>query len=161
MITANDVYKFIDSFAPWNTQMSFDNAGLLVGSGTTTVSKIGFCLDITNDTIIDAEKNGVDLIISHHPIIFNKLANIPENSVVYNLIKKGMCAICAHTNYDIAELGVNFNLFNSLSLCSEHKIDCDDDLGLLRVGELENSMEISDFANFVKTSLNSDKTKKN
>lgn len=40
-----DILEFIDSFAPFNTALPFDNAGLLVGDGQREINKIGAVLD--------------------------------------------------------------------------------------------------------------------
>lgn len=69
MKTINDILNFFEEFAPCATQMSFDNAGLIVGDKYTAVSRVLVALDITEDVVNEAESLGCELIISHHPVI--------------------------------------------------------------------------------------------
>lgn len=117
-VNVGEIYDFIDSVAPFDTAMSFDNAGLLVGSRNRAVSSILCTLDITNDSVREAERVGADLIVSHHPVIFDPLKNIDSNSVVYKLCRSEISAICAHTNLDAAYGGVNDVLCSLLRLCN-------------------------------------------
>ena len=70
MKTINDILNYFEEFAPCATQMSFDNAGLIVGDKYTAVSRVLVALDITEDVVNEAESLGCELIISHHPVIF-------------------------------------------------------------------------------------------
>ena len=54
-----DILNFIDSFAPFNTALPFDNAGLLVGSGEKEIKKIGIVLDVTAEAAEYAAQNGI------------------------------------------------------------------------------------------------------
>ena len=64
-------------------------------------------LDITAQSVRQAREKGAQLIVSHHPVIFHPLKRLLSNSVPYLLAKKGIGAICAHTNLDMAPGGVN------------------------------------------------------
>ena len=111
MIKIKDIYDEIDKIAPFSTAADFDNVGLLVGSKETEVEKVLIALDITSEVINEAVSLGANLIISHHPVIFNPLKRINEDDIVYKLIKADIAAIGAHTNLDIAEnIGVNWTL---------------------------------------------------
>lgn len=158
MTTVKDIYDYIDTLAPFSTQLPFDNAGFLVGDGSKAVERIGFCLDITNEAVEKAADSGVDLIVSHHPVIFNKLGTVKAGSVVFNLIEKGIGAICAHTNYDSCIGGVNDCLFDLLGLSAKQPLYCKefpDAPALGRVGMLPTPMSIYEFAKMVKLKLNS------
>ena len=76
MATIKEIYDYINEIAPFNTQLSFDNAGFLIGDINREVSNLGFCLDVTNEIICKAIENKTELIITHHPVIFNKLNKI-------------------------------------------------------------------------------------
>ena len=107
MATIKDIYNFIDSFAPFNTQEEWDNSGLLVGDKNAKVTKILFALDVTSDVIEQAKNVGANLIITHHPVIFKAISNVLSDSLMYKLISNNISIICAHTNYDKAVDGVN------------------------------------------------------
>lgn len=121
-MTVGDVYHFIDGRAPFNTQDSFDNSGLLVGSMAATVTKIAVCLDITRKTAEEAAMQGADLIISHHPVIFHKLSSIDVSNPINILIKNGINAICAHTNVDIAKDGISDMMLELLDIKGETSV---------------------------------------
>ena len=107
MVTVRDVYDCIDAFAPFSTQLDFDNSGLLVGDPDSPVRRIAVCLDITPETIRDASDCGADLLVSHHPVIFRPRKKLLGNDPAYLLVRAGMSAICCHTPLDLASGGVN------------------------------------------------------
>lgn len=136
MITVKDIYDYIDSFAPFGSQEDWDNSGMLVGDFSKEVGTVAVCLDITHETIENAKINGADLIVSHHPVIFNPISSVIKGDCVYQLLKNDMCAICAHTNYDVAQRGVNDVLAQMLELDNIEVLQDKDDKGILRVGRV-------------------------
>ncbi len=158
MIVKN-IYEFIDKIAPFNTQMDFDNAGLLVGGMDEKVNKIGVVLDITPEAVEYAKNNRIDLIVAHHPVIFSPIKSLKSHTVPFLLAKNNINAICAHTNLDCAKGGVNDALCDAL--CLEKIGDFSDSefpnlppIG--RIGALPHSMKPCEFAKYVKEKLNSD-----
>ncbi len=117
MPTVKDIYDYIDSFAPFSDQMSFDNSGILVGNPDKSVFKAGVVLDITPDTLRQAKELGVDLIVSHHPVIYKAQKNFIKDNIAYELAVSGISAICAHTCLDCAaDGGVSEVLASALGL---------------------------------------------
>ncbi|MEE1187179.1 MAG: Nif3-like dinuclear metal center hexameric protein [Acutalibacteraceae bacterium] len=115
-MTVKDVLTVLDNFAPFDTQLDFDNSGLLVGNENDSVTKIGIALDATNDVINKAVNSNCDLLITHHPIIFDALKQMDTSSLPALCIKKGLNVISVHTNFDIAKGGVNDCLAKKLEL---------------------------------------------
>lgn len=150
MATVRDVYNFIDSIAPFNTQEEWDNAGLLVGDENKVLNKILFALDCTEDVINQAVSCGADLIVTHHPIIFKPISEVTADSLVYKLIKNDLSIICAHTNYDKAIEGVNDILCYTMNFDRFEKIagTC------LNVAYFNNEIFSDDFVKQVKENLN-------
>ena len=148
MKTINDILNFFEEFAPCATQMSFDNAGLIVGDKYTAVSRVLVALDITEDVVNEAESLGCELIISHHPVIFAPIKRLSPSSVPYLLAQKGISAVCMHTNLDLGEkFGVNICLADALGV----KNPVLSELGeCMFTGELENETDIHDFAKLAK-----------
>ena len=134
MVRVKDVYEFIDSFAPYSTQNEFDNSGYMTGDKNAEVKKILVSLDLTGDVLREAEENGVDLIVNHHPILFDAPKSIMSESLIYSVIKSGISVISAHTNLDIADGGVNTALFASLGV-NEYKTHETDPF--LKIAEIE------------------------
>lgn len=144
------VYNYIDAIAPFDTQMSFDNAGLLVGDRNAEFNNALLCLDITPAVVEEAVQKNCTLIISHHPVIFQAVKTCLANSVPYLLAKNGLTAICAHTNWDQAVGGVND------TLCKILGIDCSATAQPnteFRIGTLENEMSAKEFARFAAEKL--------
>lgn len=121
-VTVGDVYRYIDNIAPFNTQDSFDNSGLLVGSMEATVTKTAVCLDITRRVAEEAALKGANLIVSHHPIIFHKLSAIEIHNPINILIKNGINAICAHTNVDMCKNGISDMMLELLDFKGETRV---------------------------------------
>ena len=62
MIKAKDIYDFIDSFAPFQTQMSFDNSGLIIGDENAVSDTVIVSLDVTADVVKEAVENHSNII---------------------------------------------------------------------------------------------------
>ena len=107
MAVVGDIYNALDAFCPFDVHEQWDNVGLLVGESSAQVTRAAVVLDITPDAVERAHEVGAQLIISHHPVIFHPIKNLGAHDPVYLLAKYGMNAICAHTNLDCADGGVN------------------------------------------------------
>lgn len=152
MNTVNEILQEINLLAPFNIAMGFDNCGLLVGSKDKKIVNCIIALDITNEVIDYAKKNNAGLIITHHPIIFNPLKSIKDDSLVFKLIKNDISVISAHTNLDIATGGVNDALASLLNLENISIIENTDEMG--RIGSLNKPMSAMKLAKKIKTTLN-------
>ncbi len=107
MNMVSEIYKYLDSVAPFSTQEKWDNSGLLTGNMSRKVSKVLVCLDITNEVADEAVEIGAELVISHHPVIFHPLYSLLDDEPVCKLWKNGICAISTHTPFDCAENGMS------------------------------------------------------
>lgn len=109
--TVRDVYQIIDGFAPFETQLDFDNAGLLLGSPDRPVTRIVTALEVCEGVVREAVAAGAQLLVTHHPVFFQPVKRLvetePEARNVCALIRAGISLIAAHTNFDMAEGGVN------------------------------------------------------
>lgn len=149
MTTVKNIYDYINSIAPFDTQEEWDNSGFLVGEFRKEVKKAVLCLDVTKAVAQLAADIGADLIISHHPIIFNPVKDVIKGSAVYTCVENNIAVISAHTNFDFADGGINFNLAERLGLKDVHRIDG----SFLTVGELDGEMSIDDFAQYASDTL--------
>lgn len=132
MFAVNDIYEWLAQQAPCELAESWDNVGVLVDAGR-PVERILTTLDITPGVVREAANLGCQLIVSHHPVIFKPLRKVEHCSVVYQLIKHGISAICMHTNLDSAPGGVNDVLAQRLGLTEVQPFG---EGGLGRVGQL-------------------------
>lgn len=106
-MTVKDIYDFLNAIAPFDTAEEWDNCGLSVGSFEKNTEKIYIALDVTDDVIKDALSFGADLVVTHHPLIFDPLSKISSDSLVYKAVRSGMSFIASHTCLDKARGGVN------------------------------------------------------
>ncbi len=132
-----DIFEYINTIAPFERQCEWDNSGLIVGDKNTEVSKIGVVLDITSDAINYACKNGINLIVSHHPVIFGGIKTVLADDPTYLLIKNGISAICAHTSLDIAKGGVNDALAETLEFSKSKPLSDNGETEMVRVADIE------------------------
>lgn len=135
-LTVNDVFEYINSIAPFEKQCEWDNSGLVVGDKNAETKKIGVVLDITNDAVKYASENGIDLIVSHHPVIFRAIKTVSAANPTYNLIRNGISAICAHTSLDIAKGGVNDALANKLGFDNATPLSDCGETEMVRVADI-------------------------
>ncbi|MDD6159979.1 MAG: Nif3-like dinuclear metal center hexameric protein [Oscillospiraceae bacterium] len=120
MISVSQVYRLLQSKAPFELQAGFDNAGFLVGRSDSQVSRILVALDITEPVIQEAIDKGAQLIVSHHPVIFGGIKSLTDATLTGRklllMAEHGISGICAHTNLDAVEGGVNDALALKLGL---------------------------------------------
>lgn len=155
-----DILRYLDELAPTALKMDFDNVGLLVGNDNCDVTAAVIALDITDDVISEAAEYGAELIISHHPVIFNPLKSVVESDIVsrkiIKLVKQNISAICMHTNLDIAEGGVNDALMDVLGAEVSGILEpTDENSGCGRIGTISAAMTMPDFLSHCKSALNS------
>ncbi len=143
------IYSILDELYPFSSQEKWDNSGYLVGDMDIFVKKVMLSLDITSYSVNEAKEKKCNLIVSHHPVIFEPLKNIHNDSVVYKLIKSDIGAICMHTNLDIAEDGTNGVIVEKLSEYLKIK-SCEsfDEIG--KIINLENPVSAKELAGILK-----------
>ena len=115
-----EVAEALERFAPLPLQESYDNAGLQIGLTDADASGVLLCLDVTEEIIEEAEREGCNLIIAHHPLLFRGLKCIADRNLVERCVRRailaGITIYAAHTNLDNAEGGVNFAIAERLGL---------------------------------------------
>lgn len=163
MTTVGDILTFLYTLAPRSMKMDWDNVGLLCGGKNRPVTKILVALDPFEDVCREAARWGAELIVTHHPLIFQPLKSVTDDTAVGRAVQllcaNSISAINAHTNLDCAPGGVNDCLAQTLGLGDVQVVAPSgvDELGrpwgLLRQGVVE-SQSLSDFLSHVKTALN-------
>ena len=148
---ARELYDLIDRIAPFDTQMDSDNSGFLVGSAAQEISAVLFALDVTDRVIDEALTLGADLIVTHHPLMFDPLHTLTddccEGRLIRRLVRENICLIAAHTNLDQAPGGINDTL---AKLCGLKEISGE---GFFRCGLLPDPCPASDLAKILKQRL--------
>jgi dinuclear metal center YbgI/SA1388 family protein len=128
--TVGDIIGIAEALAPRELAESWDNVGLQVGSREWTVKHIWVALDPLPEVVTAACQAGVDLLITHHPLIFKPLKSIdcatPMGDVIHAALRHHLAIFSAHTNLDSAADGVNDTLARRIGLVN---------LDVLRQGE--------------------------
>ncbi|MGA8263310.1 MAG: Nif3-like dinuclear metal center hexameric protein [Ignavibacteriaceae bacterium] len=120
-MTCNEIFKYLENWAPKEIAWKNDNVGLQVGSASREVENIILCLEVNMQVIEQAIKKKCNLIISHHPLIFHPLKKIDvgrnkDSVIIEKLIKNDITLYSAHTNLDFTKDGVSFELAKKLKL---------------------------------------------
>lgn len=117
-MTVKEIAKVIEKNAPKDIALSFDNVGLLIGDYNAEISGVVIAVDLTRDVIEKALKIGANLIITHHPIIFNGFKQLIkgnyEQEIVMLAVRGSLNVYACHTNADNADKGLNYVLADRL-----------------------------------------------
>jgi len=141
------VVEIADSLFPFDTAESWDNCGIQVGDPHRPVRATAFSLDATPRTIDSAARHACDLLITHHPLIFEPLRCITADQFVgrtiLHAIRLGVDILSLHTNLDAAPGGLNDDLVARLGL---EQVTVPLPARCARIGELPSAMTVSAFA---------------
>ena len=141
----------MNEIAPFKTAQDFDNVGLLIGDLNAKVRNCVVSLDVTRDVLKLAKEKNAELIVSHHPIIFDGLKKILKEYLIYDVLQSKISIITAHTNLDVAEFGVSFCLAKALELLDVNVLE--NSMGFGRIGHLKESLDSSEFIKYVSKKL--------
>lgn len=154
-----EIRELIDKLCekyPLDLQEDWDNSGLQIGNLDNGLKNILISLDLEEEGVDMAIENDCNLIITHHPYLFNGTKSIDFTDSFYNrlekVIKNDISVFAMHTNLDIAEDGLNDNLCQILDIQKAQVLELDMDIGLGRFGEIEKT-KAKDFAVKVKEIL--------
>ena len=104
MARIKTVTDFLENIAPLELQEEYDNSGLITGSPEWEVSGALCALDCTPDIVTEAIDRGCNLIVSHHPIIFQGLKKLSGDTyvqrAVVQAIRNDVAIYAIHTNLD-------------------------------------------------------------
>ena len=165
MATVKDIRDYFNEAIPFYMKLDFDNIGMLVGFSEQEVRRVIVSLDITEAVIAEAIDKQAQLIVSHHPIIFDPLKRVADDDPcgrkIIRMIRGGISAICLHTNLDTADGGINDCLMETLGarvtgLLDPHGTHPDGrPYGVSRLGELPAPVEFPEFLARTKQRLHS------
>jgi len=120
MPTLQEIAQKLENLAPTQYQESYDNSGLLVGEPSKKIHKIITCLDATEAVVAEAKREGADLIVAHHPIVFKGLKRFNGTDyverTVMQAIREDIAIYAIHTNLDNVAQGVNARIAQQLKL---------------------------------------------
>ena len=115
-----DVARAMAEIAPAHLAESWDNVGLQVGDGRWIVRRVRVALDPLPEVVEQACDDGVDMLVTHHPLIFRPLKSLdfstPAGRIVRMALEHRLAVFSAHTNLDSARGGINDYLCGVLGL---------------------------------------------
>ncbi len=118
--TLSEVVSYLDTLAPAPLQESYDNSGIQVGNPSMIIRSALVTVDVTENVVNEAIGNGSNLIVAHHPVIFENLKRITDASVTERIIMKAIinniAIIAVHTNLDNVAGGVNTIIAEKLGI---------------------------------------------
>lgn len=161
--TVNDIVKIMDGIAPPDLAEAWDNVGLLVGRGSSAVKKLMVALDVSPEVVEQAMEHKVQMIVTHHPVIFDPIKKMTDRTWQHKLLldcaENKIAVYSAHTSLDSVLGGVNDVLAEKMGLLHTEVLApaASGAAGLGRVGHLPKAMTLLDFAEKVKAVLQLEK----
>lgn len=153
-MNAIELIKDLESRYPKSLAYDWDNVGLQVGTLNKPLKSVLITLDVTKEVVKEAIQHKVDVIISHHPLIFKPISSIPVESprgwMIQKLIKHDISLYSMHTNYDVADGGMNDQLCHLLGIRNPALLDTE--VGIGRYGSISPTSML-DFIQHVKNVL--------
>ncbi len=117
MINAKELTEAVGSVAPFYTAVENDNCGLLIDCGN-EFDRVIFALDATKEVLEEAAARGCGALVTHHPIIFGRIARLSSEDPATIAARLGISVVSAHTCFDGADGGVNDVLCDILGITS-------------------------------------------
>lgn len=104
VMKVSEICRYLETFVPLSAAESWDHSGLQLGSPMQEVSSILLALNVDAATISQAIQNGSQMIISHHPFLFQPVQTIDyatiKGDLIRSLVKHDISVYALHTNYD-------------------------------------------------------------
>jgi dinuclear metal center YbgI/SA1388 family protein len=128
MASVGTIAEYLDQFAPYHLAADWDNVGLLLGDRSALVQRIMTCLTVTPEVAREAIESKIQLIVTHHPILFRPIQRLitdtPEGRMLLSLIQAGVAVFSPHTAFDNTAGGINDALAKRLDLVDVVPLRC-------------------------------------
>jgi dinuclear metal center YbgI/SA1388 family protein len=160
MAALADIVASLERIAPLRLAADWDVVGLLVGSRRENIGRVMTCLTLTAAVAREAVQDGVDMIVSHHPLPFRPVGRITDDSatgrVLLDLLGSGIAVWSSHTAWDSAAGGINDQLAELMLL--DHVMPLEPDtveptMGVGRAGAAPAGSTVADLARNLMKSL--------
>ena len=155
----SDWMEKLEKLAPKSLACEWDNPGLLAGRAEKEVEKVLIALDATDDVVDLAVKEQVDLLITHHPLIFHSMKKVNDQDFIgrrlIKLIQADISMYAMHTNFDIAPGCMADLAAEKLGLVEcgpleTMKVTDEGAVGIGKTGKLKKPMTLKALAELVK-----------
>ena len=134
----SEIFEYLTKLYPLELAMDWDNSGFLLEY---------------------AGEKDIDLIVSHHPIIFSALKRVTDETLlgnyILNILKNDISVIAMHTNFDIAKGGMADIAEQKLSLSNTKPLEVTvtqdgKDLGIGKIGDLKKALSFDELLSLIK-----------
>jgi dinuclear metal center YbgI/SA1388 family protein len=114
----SEVVATLEDLVPTSLAGSWDNVGLLLGDPAQDVSRVLLAVDATDAVIAEAERQGCELIICYHPILFDGVKRVTAGSPAFRALRAGIAAWSPHSALDVVDGGTSDVLADALGLAT-------------------------------------------
>lgn len=108
-MNVKEIRNILQEASPEEYALDWDNSGLLLGREEKEIRKILVVVDVDDDVVQKAVDEKVDLILSHHPLLFQSRKRITDEEFIgrriLKLLQNDIAYFAMHTNYDICRMG--------------------------------------------------------
>src|SRR5688572_15629237 len=160
MIKIREIAAFLEEFAPSALAADWDNVGLLVGDRDQDAARVMTCLTVTPAVALEAVRERVNLIVTHHPLPFQAIKRLttdePAGRILLSLIRAGVAIYSPHTAFDSALAGINQRLAEGLGLAEIKALvpsSTELNMGSGRWGKFASPAKLDDVASRLKAFL--------
>jgi putative NIF3 family GTP cyclohydrolase 1 type 2 len=165
MYKLKEFLNIMEEFAPLSLSCKmiergdYDNSGIIVHNHD-QVKSVLFSLDLSEEAVFCAIKEGADTIVTHHPAIYMPIKNLSstgETKALLLEIKNNINVISMHLNLDVAENGIDKCLSECLGAKKSVLLDVvDKGAGYGREFEID-KISLTDFTKKLNEKLNTNK----
>ena len=147
----------LDEVFPFSLALSWDNSGLQAGDPEKEIGTVAVALDPALGVVEAAWKQGVDCVVTHHPLLFKPLSCIdfstPAGRTVLTLVQNSISLVSLHTNLDVAPGGLADHVAGLMGMSSEEPLLIEEGRALGRVGTIPSPLDFAGFLDTVKDAL--------
>lgn len=147
------IMEALEQLAPLHMAETWDNIGMLVGTNERDIKSIYIALDPTDEVINDAISKNVDLLLTHHPLIFKPLKSVTNEDFIgrriISLIKSNITYYTMHTNFDVsvmADLAADYLKLSNIEILEK----IDENHGIGKIGNLPKEMTLDELCQYIK-----------
>ena len=152
MLKVREIVNLLEREVPPELQEDWDNTGLLIGFKEREVSKILTCLEIDKRVVQEAEEIDADMIISHHPLIFQGVKALRDDDykseMIMDIIYRGISVYSCHTSFDKVKGGNNDIIMEKMGLSSIKNLKGEDVTSPSKMAERRDEADIGRIGEF-------------
>jgi len=148
VIKTDYIISKIEKYAALELAEPWDNSGWQINLNHDFTNKVLVALSYTREVLEQAITNDCDLVITHHPLIFNPIKKM-DNDLIAETIRNNICVYCAHTNLDKTYGSTTDALCGVLGL--QNLVTVDD---YIKITHLKDELALEQLIENIKQALN-------